>query len=381
MRQISVAQPMVLGMFVLIVLLPAHVTTAAVEYAVTAIATELGPYGGARDINDHGVVVGEVYINDTPRAYMFANGAATLIFGGSSPYSTAYGINESNQIVGDYKYAAAWHGFLYDRGAITTLMSVAGGTSGVMAYAINEDARIVGTSVSTDGHWVPAILSEDSATQLPTLGGPRGGANDINDAGDIVGLAEIPNGDPRAFLYRQGKMINLGTFGGTQSEAYAINNSGDVVGYATDTVGTKRGFLYDGGSLRDLGSLGGDTTAFDINDRGDVVGWSFGLDLSAFIWRDGVMRDLNSLVTLDDGWQTLYIAQAINNHGQIVGVGSRYGQTTSFLLTPIPAPGALALLVLSALCTSRRRRWPALTTNMVAAEPCGAALQRCGCQR
>ncbi len=69
----------------------------------------------------------------------------------------------------------------------------------------------------------------------------------------------------------------------------------------------------------------------------------------AFLYGDGVLVDLNSLLPPGSGW-VLGQATGINDSGQIVGEGIINGQTHGFLLSPsaqpsVPEPGTLALLV------------------------------------
>jgi probable HAF family extracellular repeat protein len=45
------------------------------------------------------------------------------------------------------------------------------------------------------------------------------------------------------------------------------------------------------------------------------------------------MQDLNSLIRPHSGW-SLEEARAINQRGQIVGLGERNGHNRAFLLTP-----------------------------------------------
>jgi hypothetical protein len=71
------------------------------------------------------------------------------------------------------------------------------------------------------------------------------------------------------------------------------------------------------------------------------------------------MYDLNNLIAPGSGW-LLGAAYAINDRGQIVGVGTHNGQDRAFLLTPVPEPGTWAMLVALAIFGSLAaisRRW------------------------
>ena len=80
----------------------------------------------------------------------------------------------------------------------------------------------------------------------------------------------------------------------------------------------------------------------------------------AFLYSNGSMTDLNSLIDPASGW-TLHYAFAINDSGQIVGTGNNsLRQAHAFLLTPTPEPSTLALLAAGAgsllLMAWRRRK-------------------------
>ena len=81
--------------------------------------------------------------------------------------------------------------------------------------------------------------------------------------------------------------------------------------------------------------LAGLVHAYAINERGDIVGSSEGSNRSAraVIIMDGVMRDLNGLISAGSGW-VLTEARDINDSGRIVGTGWRNGEQRGFLLTP-----------------------------------------------
>ena len=118
----------------------------------------------------------------------------------------------------------------------------------------------------------------------------------------------------------QYEVIDLGTLGGDYSTAYGINDRGQVVGSSVlikESFPYERAFLYANGSMQDLGVLWGDySQAYGINNSGQVVGY-FGILTSGnwqgFLYTDGVMQDLGTL----GGGRS--IAYGINNKGQVVG--------------------------------------------------------------
>ena len=131
--------------------------------------------------------------------------------------------------------------------------------------------------------------------------------------------------------------MNLGTFGGTQGLAFMVNNRGQVVGSALNTVPDAysfggffpgktqaRAFVWENGVMRDLGTLGGpDAVAFYISQSGEVSGTSYinnipngntGVPTTRpFLWKNGKMTDLGSLGgTISSVWW-------LNNNSQVVG--------------------------------------------------------------
>lgn len=117
------------------------------------------------------------------------------------------------------------------------------------------------------------------------FGSPRfGGKPQINNPGQVVGKGI------NAFLWEKGVIQDLGTLpGGTGSAARGINNLGQVVGEATkevvDPITSANSFrnyasLWENGVTQNLGTLAGgnnvhaQSSALDINDRGQVVGYS-----------------------------------------------------------------------------------------------------------
>ena len=108
---------------------------------------------------------------------------------------------------------------------------------------------------------------------------PQAPPRDINDHGQVIGIADTADGHSHAFLW-DGKMHDLGTLGGDTSRAVAINELGQVVGSAETEEGTTHAFLWNG-SMHDLNDLIDPSdplepfvtleNAGDINTRGQIV--------------------------------------------------------------------------------------------------------------
>jgi len=179
-------------------------------------------------------------------------------------------------------------------GQIEELLPLAGDTS-TAATAINNRGQVVGISGTCDqavGRYTAAhiVLWEKGAvTDLGNLGAPWWNtAMAINQGGDVAGFAGVPGGDAdnpilHAFLWTRSDGIqDLGTLpGDATSQANGINDRGQVVGTSCDAAGNRRAFLWEDGVMTDLNTLvapgytGILTTAQDINDRGEITGRAF----------------------------------------------------------------------------------------------------------
>lgn len=88
---------------------------------------------------------------------------------------------------------------------------------------------------------------------------------------------------------------------------------------------------------------GEDSAALGINNSNQVVGSSFLEDDStqhAFLWEDGELVDLNSLIAPETGWE-LTSAFEINDRGDIIGVGNFNGEQRGFVATVVPEPSSV----------------------------------------
>lgn len=192
----------------------------------------------------------------------------------------------------------------------------------------------------------------------------------LNNSGMAAGESATSTQTPpthsyHAFLWRKGVMTDLGVLpGDDRSSATALNDHGDVIGTAqtlAETLSTPdpaslvHGFLWQRGVMIDLSTLPGCryTEPTGINNSGQIVGNSYNMDShtgggfsqtggalnsGVFLWQNGKMQDLQTLVPA--GWQ-LQSAVGINDHGDILctgfhdGMPSRTLGSGAFLLRPL----------------------------------------------
>jgi probable HAF family extracellular repeat protein len=148
-------------------------------------------------------------------------------------------------------------------------------------------------------------------------------ASDVNDGGDVVGLLEtVRPGSPhtdKGFLFSDNALIELGRWTAIPDlRPSSINNRRQISGIAFNATGSDaRAFLWENGVFGDLGTLrGGYSSAMDLNNHGQVVGFS-----DSFSVRLSRRRDDRPQAFERNGsvWPKIQDVHAINDRGQIVG--------------------------------------------------------------
>ncbi len=261
---------------------------------------------------------------------------------------------------------------------------------------VNAQGVVVGHSWVAGNDHVTAFVTENGnmkplfadqrvsvARVINDRGDIAGQMGDLNSGGSTWGWGVTPGRSPwadggRPFLISQGKTIMLdevlgrGTQPG-QTEITDMNNAGAVLlDRSFDALGTS--VVVQDGMVRvldslvlapELQSMGGlvrapnrneFTHALDINDRGQVVGWSMkGLyEQRAVMWNGTDVIDLNDLLA-NPGDVSLTAAWAIDNDGNIWAQGSDMG---IYKLSAVPEPGTAASLMLGlgAMAAALQRR-------------------------
>jgi len=368
----------------------ANHASATIKYNIIDLG-KLDGYDGSRawSINNNGQVVGDAfnwYSNLNAQALLFdTTGGCNNIELGliSVEHSEALSINNNGQIVGasdNPTNPGGWYPTTFDpSGGSNIIQSNTEGYS----ISINDSGEIVGYLGSFFDTASAVLFGNDYQNNIQ-LGGLDGYTNSIaysiNNGGQIVGYVyNLYNYEPtgeRAIMFDpsgKGNNIDLGTLGGDDSIAAYINDNGQIVGCAStvsNEYGLNHAVLFDvsnpNGNI-DLGTLAGHdySVAMCINNNSQIVGqsceFSFGsLDNHTAVLFDptggGNNIDLNTVIDPTLGW-SLRGALCINDNGWIAGWGNNpYGESSSFLLKPVPEPATIFLIALGGLAVRRRRK-------------------------
>jgi uncharacterized membrane protein len=312
---------------------------------------------GAKDINE----LGQVALNLDGTAYIWDNGSLSPVEGLLNN-NTSFAINNDGDLAWTYNLRAQYY-----NGASQTQLPTLESNGLTSGWDINIHDHIVGTSRvgsinATRGYLWDGLTMTDLGS-LP--GEPTGDSRGlgINDAGVIVGAG----GDSPVPVRWVGGVIDelaLASLDGFDNgSAEDINEAGQIAGTLLNSSlsGGMAAKWEADGTLEQLGRLAGHgfSRAEAINELGDVVGWSTpvtngGSGFQAAFFSDGAVYNLNDFIS-EPGWN-LTKAYGINTTGQIVGAGVLSGENHAFLLSPIPEPGRVLLLMVGAFAVAARRR-------------------------
>ena len=337
--------------------------TRAESYYVKDLGTLGGNTSQAYALNNSGQVVGFSNISNNVYAHavLFSGTGSNNVDldsqGSVSYVGEARGINDSGQIIGwAYTSSGRYEATLFTASGKVILGDLCNSPTASEAQAINGAGTVIGYADDCFFTAQGCRFSGQGSNNV-SLGGIGGGINgiayDINASGQIVGYGTRgDNAAQHATLFSGLNNVDLGTLGGFSSHAYGINNAGQIIGDSAlpgNSIYHAALFSGTGSNNIDLGSLGGISChAYAINNSSEIVGNSYPATNNnsvyhAFIYKNGVMRDINGLVLAGSGFGNIRLidngsrvpGHVINDSGQIAAVGEIGGRTHAVLLTPV----------------------------------------------
>jgi uncharacterized membrane protein len=231
----------------------------------------------ASGINNRGEIVGSFGDAQGLHGYVFRRGAfTTLDVPVQGALTIAIGINDRGQITGTYRSQGLFHGFLWDRGTFTDIN--APDADETFLHVINNRGQIVGHS-RRDVHSLARLFvwEDGTFTFLTTPGVLVVGRNrdslGLNDRGQIVGSFQS-QGVTHGFLLDNGVVTHIDVPGARTTLASGINNRGQIVGSYVDAFGVEHAYIRNtDGTFTQIDAPNAESiSGVRVNDHSDIVG-------------------------------------------------------------------------------------------------------------
>lgn len=272
----------------------------------------------------------------------------------------AFDINDSGVVVGEVRSSDARSGLVWEPSGIYHVVPSRELRGGLTLRGINSLGSTVGKDYG-EQVWQEEVIVREVDGQIHYMELPSDfyspSFDDIDDFGKTIGNFQQPGGEWSSFIWAPGEAPRvLYDLPDPPSGCHPfncvtgvrrINNEDWILGSITDDNLDHHGFLYrlsDGFTERIDYPDARSTSLRGMNDYGDIVGSAVmpsGPGIDFLRHADGTYE----LLAFPDFWQ--FSLQGINNHGDLVGDYrmSADGPRRPFVAWSVPEPSALALVV------------------------------------
>jgi hypothetical protein len=294
------------------------------------LVTPVRNFSRGAAVNDAGTIAGlgaTTSFGSSPIPLLWKNGTATTLpLPSGQTAGRVFGLNNAEQAVGSVGGGVSEFATVFTVGGPTVLNQTtpAGGRL-VTAYGINGAGRIVGQALDPNNAAVTLGWyldpNDTTATVIPPVAGDNSTiAFAVSSTGFVAGSSSLNSGaNAKPFLWTAatGTVAVPLPAGASSGGARGVNKDGWVVGTASSAFALP--YLFDGTSTHLLQDL-----------LVNPAGWNLTTNTSS-------------------------AALGIADNGAIVGQGVFNGAISGFVMTPIPEPGGVLVLVGAVGILIRRR--------------------------
>ncbi|WP_140635763.1 PEP-CTERM sorting domain-containing protein [Methylibium rhizosphaerae] len=320
-------------------------------------------------INNAGTVLGTQYrTSESSRTFTYANGGLTLLSAPDEIRGNAVDLNERGDVLLTSTNRTGYSSWLFDSSGRGSQLT-APGWSVVIGQQLNDSGQVLARATRFDQWGTTADIVMHNGT-MSELGNASVVAQGfvLNNRGQVGGMywpESAPNNNRAAIFEPDGSITTMPTQSYIQGTTL-LNDRGQAVVHtrtmyygSTSTVPTAH--FYDGGVLTELDAgMGPGTMAVDLNELGQVLFWR-NRSNDLLLWDHGVVTSLTGLLRAHMPVGTTFglssESAGINDAGQIL-VNVQVGNTWSpYVITPVPEPEVMALMLagLGMLAVRRRR--------------------------